>query len=455
MRGPEHPASERSAPLAAAGTAPATRTRFLVLAVGCGLAFLAYVHRQAFVRAQPYIADNLGLNDQQFGYLTAAFLIGYGLFQVPCGLLSDRFGARHLLAILVIAWSFLTGLQAFAGVSAVWISPLLYLIATRFVFGVAQAGYFPVWSRVMADWMPVTERGTAQGTVWMFSRLGGAVAPFLFGGLFELSGTWTTPLWVLAALGPCGAIPFWFWFRNRPDEMPRVNAAERQIIAAGRAPPAANGGATRVPWRALVTSVNVWALCLMYGLVGTAGNFVTTLLPNYLDHTRHLSKHDVTWITAAPLALGVVSCALGGVLSDWIIRRWGSRKWGRRANAAIGLLLAGLSLSVIPWVGPISLMGALFSISFFCNDLMIGPAWAACVDVGERYAGTISGAMNMTSQLFGAVGMAFAGYMMHRGATHTLFPLFGCAYFLAACCWLFVDVTRPLRTDDNPAVSSD
>ncbi len=86
---------------------------------------------------------------------------------------------------------------------------------------------------------------------------------------------------------------------------------------------------------------------------------------------------------------------------------------------------------------------------------MIGPAWAACVDVGERYAGTISGAMNMTNQFFGAAGMAFAGYMMHRGATHTLFPLFGCAYFLAACCWLFVDVTRPLRTDDNPAVSSE
>ncbi len=207
MGGPEHSAPERSAPLAAAGTAPATRVRFLVLAAGCGLAFLAYVHRQSFVRAQPSIAENLGLNDQQLGYLAAAFLIGYGLFQVPCGLLSDRFGARHLLAILVIAWSLLTGLQAFAGLSAVWISPLLYLIATRFAFGVAQAGYFPVWSRVMADWMPVSERGTAQGTVWMFSRLGGAVAPFLFGGLFELFGTWTTPLWVLAALGPCGAIP--------------------------------------------------------------------------------------------------------------------------------------------------------------------------------------------------------------------------------------------------------
>jgi hypothetical protein len=76
MRGSECQGREKSVPVAAAGTAPASRVRFLVLAVGCGLAFLAYVHRQSFVRAQPYIADSLGLNDQQLGYLAAAFLIG-------------------------------------------------------------------------------------------------------------------------------------------------------------------------------------------------------------------------------------------------------------------------------------------------------------------------------------------------------------------------------------------
>jgi ACS family glucarate transporter-like MFS transporter len=449
MSGPDRDLHERS-PLEPSNVPRPTRVRFAVLAAGCGLAFLAYVHRQSFVRAQPYIATDLGLNDQQFGYLTAAFLIGYGLFQVPCGLLSDRFGARHLLATLVLVWSFLTGLQALAGrASAAWLTPLAFLVVTRFAFGVAQAGYFPVWSRVMADWIPLAERGTAQGTVWMFSRVGGAAAPFLFDALLKLCGIWTTPLWLLAALGPCCAVPFWFWFRNRPDEVPRVNAAERQIIAAGRTAPAADAGDRRIPWRALLTSVNVWALCLMYGLVGSAGNFITTLLPNYLDHTRHLSQRNVTWITAAPLAMGVMSCALGGVLSDWIIKRWGSRKWGRRLNAAIGLVLAGLSLAVIPWVEPVGLMGALFAISFFCNDLMIGPAWAACVDVGERYAGTISGVMNMTNQFFGAAGMAFAGYMLHRGATHILFPLFGCSYLLAALCWFLVDVTRPLRIDQG------
>ena len=358
MRGPERPVPERPLPLAAATTAPATRTRFLVLAVGCGLAFLAYVHRQSFVRAQPYIADNLGLNDQQFGYLTAAFLIGYGLFQVPCGLLSDRFDAQASAGpagdCLVC---FSPGCRRSPAFLPSGSSPLAYLIATRFAFGVAQAGYFPVWSRVMADWMPVSERGTAQGPCGCSAGWAEPSRRFSFGGLFKLSGTWTTPLWVLAALGPCCAIPFWIWFRNRPDEMPRVNAAERAHYcgrASSRPRRVAQGGFRGAP----PDLGQRLGICLMYGLVGSAGNFVTTLLPNYLDHTRHLSKHDVTWITAAPLALGVVSCALGGVLSDWIIRRWGSRKWGRRANAAIGLLLAGLSLSVIPWVGPVSLIGA-------------------------------------------------------------------------------------------------
>ena len=41
-------------------------------------------------------------------------------------------------------------------------------------------------------------RGTAQGLVWTFSRVGGAIGPFLYFGLFNLSGVWTTPLWILA-----------------------------------------------------------------------------------------------------------------------------------------------------------------------------------------------------------------------------------------------------------------
>jgi hypothetical protein len=74
----------------------------------------------------------------------------------------------------------------------------------------------------------------------------------------------------------------------------------------------------------------------------------------------------------------------------------------------------------------------------------MGPSWASCADVGERYAGTLSGAMNMTGAFAGAAGMAFAGFCFHRGLDEKVFIVFACSYALASLCWLAVDVTKPL-----------
>src|SRR5438309_8508658 len=86
--------------------------RYQVLAVVCSLAVLTYIQRQGFVAGSPYIKKDLGLNDEQMGYLAAVWLVAYGAFQVPGGLLGDRLGARHLLTILVLAWSLTAGAVA-------------------------------------------------------------------------------------------------------------------------------------------------------------------------------------------------------------------------------------------------------------------------------------------------------------------------------------------------------
>jgi sugar phosphate permease len=430
-----------------------------VLAAGFGLALLTYIQRQGFVRAVPEIQKKLDFDSRQMGFLSSIWLLAYGVFQVPCGLLGDRIGARHLLTILVLGWSLFTAATAAVALLPAGVAwTFAVLLAVRFFFGMFQAGGFPVWARVVADWVPLPERGSAQGTVWMFSRAGGAIAPFLFLWLFRFFGTWSTPLVVLGALGLVWCAVFWPWFRNRPHEMPQVNDAERQLIATGRAvpdlsaPTAEEGSSERpsaesesIPWSRMLQSKSVWGLCLMYGFVGFAGNFTTQLLPVYLDKNRHLSEATTTTLTSLPLALGIVSCALGGLMSDWIIRRSGNRKWGRRCNGGLGLILAGVTILAVPWAEPTWLLAVFLSASFFCNDLNMGPAWAACADVGGRYAGTISGAMNMTGQLFGAVGMAFAGIMLEENKTELLFIAFTACYGLAAVCWLAVDVTKPLR----------
>src|SRR5204862_5069799 len=117
-----------------------TRVRYLVLAAACGLAVLTYVQRLGFSSGLPKIQGHLGLNNTQTSDLASAFLLAYGLFQVPGGLLGDRLGGRHLLTILVLGWSVLTGLVALAAILSPGWLPFVLLVALRFLFGMFQAG---------------------------------------------------------------------------------------------------------------------------------------------------------------------------------------------------------------------------------------------------------------------------------------------------------------------------
>jgi sugar phosphate permease len=421
----------------------ASRVRYQVVAVACVLAVLTYINRLGFGVAAPEIKKDLGFTDDQMGYLASAFLVAYGLCQVPGGMLGDRFGTRYLLTLLVLAWSVLSGATALAlGLTAVASLPFVFLLTVRFLFGVFQSAEFPSLTRVIADWMPVQERASAQGVIWMSSRLGGALVPFLFAGMLWFFGTWTTPFWVMAGMGMLWSLVFWPWFRNKPEQMPQVNEAERGLIAAGR--PVQPAAAGHMPWYCILGSVNVWALCGMYSIAGFAGNFFTNMLPLYVSDHRHLTGMARASVSSVPLFFGIASCLLGGLLSDWIVRRWGSRKWGRRVNGLIGLGLAGLMTLCIPFAENVWLLGFLVGAAFFFNDLNIAPAWAAAADIGEQYAGTVSGAMNMACAFTAAAGTAFTGWMLRAHRLDWLFIIFACAFALGALCWLAVDVTQPL-----------
>lgn len=469
-----------------------TFVRYQVLAVACSLAILTYVQRQGFIAATPYIKQDLGLNDGQMGYLLAVWLVAYGIFQVPGGLIGDRIGARHLLTLLVVGWSLtllVVALTVFLPPGG--LLPLVVLLALRFIFGGFQAGVFPGLSRVVADWMTAQQRGFAQGSIWTCSRVGGALAPIfvvwlitgVFGYLIKLEdpaeaaeyvvsliakasggwiriagpaeavvfvvwritkilGAWATTITLISLLGLAWSAFFWLWFRNRPDEMRQLNSAERELIARNRPTvPVVTGP---VPWRQLLVSPSVWGLCLMYGFVGFAGNFITSFLNVYLRDHRHLPDATTAWLAGLPLAAGVVSSLSGGIVSDLLIHALGNRKLGRRLVGGVALALAGLATLCTPWVHEVWQLAIVLAAWMFFNDAMLGPAWASCADIGERYAGTLSGAMNMTGAFMGAAGMTLAGWLLKSDRHYLMFSVFAASYVLASLCWLAVDVTKPL-----------
>jgi sugar phosphate permease len=433
-----------------------THVRYMVLGLACGLAVVTYIQRLGFSAAMPEIQASLHLDDNRMADLGAIWLLAYGLFQVPGGLLGDRFGARRVLTVLVLAWSALTAVVGLAKLLPADLAlPFVFLLVMRFLFGAFQAGGFPVLGRVMADWMPVTERGFAQGCIWTLSRAGGFVIPLLLVPLLAYFGDWPIPFVLLGLLGGLWCAGFWPWFRNRPAEMPQVSPGELAVINAGR-PPAATQPRT-VPWSRMLGSPTVWSLCLMYGFTGFSGNFFTSgMLPLYLNKFRHLEPDQRSWLTGLPLAGGAVACVLGGFISDQLIRRTGSRTWGRRASGLFGLSLAGVTLLATIWVQEVWLLGLLLTLSFFGNDLTMGPAWASCADVGERYTGTLSGTMNMIGAFLGAAATKLVGFLFGSGRPQLVFIVFAGVYGLAALSWLGVDVTKRLtdparRKDATPA----
>lgn len=427
--------------------------RYQVLAAACSVAVIAYIHRVGFASASPDIQKDLGFSERDIGGLMTAFVLAYALFEMPWGILGDKLGVRHVLTLLVFGWSLVTGAVTLVLLlPAVWSVQLISLLVLRFVFGMFQAGGFPLLSRMMADWMPSQERGLAQGVIWMSSRLGGAAVPMLL-GLLAVLGPWPIRLWVLTAIGIVWCLVFWPWFRNRPEDMPRVNAAEHSLIVGGRT---RSAGHVHLPWSTLLRSRNVWGLCLMYGFGGFSASFFITMLPVYLRNHRHLNDQQTRLLTSLPLACGIIACVVGGYVSDRIIRTTGNRKWGRRLNGAIGLTVAGFAMLATIWVHEVWALAVLLCLAFFCNDLNMGPAWASCADIGERYAGTIGGAMNMIGNLFAALMTMTTGALLNRGdlpisiagvdilGRTLLFVILAASFMMGTVCWFLVDVTQPL-----------
>lgn len=156
-----------------------TGIRYLVLLVTFGMAFLLYLHRFCMSYAQRYVREDLSLTNDDLSFCFSAFFFSYALAQVPSGWLSDRFGARTMLTIYILVWSFFTATMGF---TVGFASLLLVRLAT----GIGQAGAYPTAAGLIARWMPMSQRGTASGFVAWGGRLGSGLAPVLTTGLIIL-----------------------------------------------------------------------------------------------------------------------------------------------------------------------------------------------------------------------------------------------------------------------------
>jgi ACS family glucarate transporter-like MFS transporter len=205
------------------------------------LSVITFLDRNAISLAGQRITQELGLSDSQFGWVLSVFTISYGLFEIPTGLLGDRFGARRVLARVVFWWSLFTMLTGLAGGFA-------SLLIIRFMFGAGEAGAYPNTAIAIKQWFPVIERARAQSVIWMASRVGGALAPFLVIPL-QIHYGWKVSFYVLGLVGIVWVIIWLISYRDRAE--PVIESVRTETLE-------------KSSWNKWAGSINFWLLMLIY-----------------------------------------------------------------------------------------------------------------------------------------------------------------------------------------------
>jgi sugar phosphate permease len=415
--------------------------RWYVLLLISVMYLITYLDRVNISTAAPEISKEFGFDKVTMGVIFSAFVWAYALFQVPGGWMSDRFGARGVLAGVVSYWSIMTAATAAAAGS-------VSFFVVRFLFGVGEAGAFPGATRAMQLWYPRRERGLVQGVTHSASRLGAAMAPPIVAIIMTRFG-WRPVFYVCGAVGFLWSLWWYLTYRNLPEEHPLVNKAELETIR-GSAPngeinPPPMEKQTNVPWSTLVRSGNMWAIMLAYFTYVYCLWIFLSWLPSYLIEFRHFTLIKVGLYASLPLFAGVIGDTVGGLATDWLLRVTGSARIGRRVVAIVGLL--GCALCIVPAALTENAFVAVYCLtaSMFFLEFTIGPSWAVPMDTGGKYSGTVSGMMNMAGNFGGALSPIVFGVLAQVGSWQAPFIVAAALLVAGAAVWAFwLDPDKPV-----------
>ncbi len=382
-----------------------------VLLLLCVMYFITYVDRVNVSTAAIAFKQELGLSNTEIGLVFSAFGYPYLVFQVLGGWFGDRFGARWVLTGCGVVW-------ALATIATGLVGGLGTLLLARVLLGLGEGATFPTATRAMAGWMPGGKSGFAQGITHASARLGNAVTPPLIVALIALV-TWRGSFVAIGVISLVWALAWAWYFRDDPRDHPGVTAAEAAAMPAFRAV----GGARRaIPWGPLVRRMApVMFVYFCYGW--TLWTFLSWV-PSFMKHAYDLDLKNSALFSSLVYVGGVMGDALGGYVSDTVLRRTGSLIKARRNLVILGL--AGSMLSSVPilFVSDPVLAALSLGGAFFFAELTIGPMWAIPLDIAPAFSGTASGLMNSGSALAAILSPLVFGVVIDATGNWTL-PFLG------------------------------
>lgn len=404
-----------------------SRKKHVILAMLVILGMVTFLDRINISVAGSSIMHDLNLSPSEWGWVQSAFILSYGLLQIPMGALGDRYGHRKILSAIVLWWSLFTAFTGLAG-------GLASLLVIRFMFGIGEAGSSPCSTGVISRWFEKDEVGKAQGYVWAASRMGGALTPFVVIPVMMSVG-WRAAFYLLGALGIVWAV-VWYWYYRDRDEKLEVRG-ERKPSSSDQPQ-----GISLVSH--LASNTQFGLICGMYFFYAFGSWFFFSWFPTFMELGRGFDKSELTYAVAVPFVMSMIGNIAGGHLTDKLTRKYGI-KTGRKALGSTSLAVSAVCMFLAAFIPGKMAVFIFLSLCFGIFDLMLPSAWALCIDLGKRQAGTLSGAMNTAGNIGGFCCGILFGQLVQQSGNYNL-PLYMIAAMLvvSAVLFAFINPEKPI-----------
>jgi len=336
--------------------------------------FISYVYRMVNAVLGPTLAAEFGLSAGGLGLLSSVYFLSFAFFQLPLGLLLDRFGPRRVNATLLLI----------AALGGLWFASAHSAgaaIGARALIGIGVSGCLMSSFTAFVLWYPPDRLATMNGITFAAGALGAITATVPLELLLRVLD-WRQVFLLLVAVTVLASLVLWLWVPERRRAQGKALSKEIEELASLFRDPAFLRlavclGASQCAAVALQT---LWIATWLRDVGGYQRSGVAIglavvnigMIVGYLGFGRAADRYARSGRSALPLIVGGVACSSLAL-----------------ASLALGVRTAALALWFVFVAGGTSVV-LMYSV------------------LSRRYPKEMAGRANTAINVIGFVGM-FAG----------------------------------------------
>jgi ACS family hexuronate transporter-like MFS transporter len=408
--------------------------RWRILALLFFATTINYIDRQVIGLLKPFISEDLGWSEVDYGYIVTAFQVAYAIGLITTGRFLDKFGTRIGYIWAIIIWSV-------AGMAHSAARSVAGFAAARFALGLGESANFPAAVKGVAEWFPKKERAFATGLFNSGSTIGAIIAPLIVTAI-TLSLGWQ---WAFIITGSLGFIWLLFWIAwyRVPEKHPKISRDELRYINQDELDTESK---QRMRWIDLIRLKQTIAICSTRFISDWVWWFFLFWIPDYLNKAHGIDMKEVVLPLIAIYSVSSIGGIGGGWLSSKFISSGKSIDFARKTSILICALII-LPVMLVSQTHQLWMAVALIAMAAAGHQGWASNIFTIISDIYPKQAvGTMVGLSGFAGAVGGALSASFIGLILEN--TGSYFLIFFIASTVYLVNWLilklFVKEIKPL-----------